>query len=320
MKQAKHTPICPKCGYDQCGEIATWESVCPLDGQCPECGLGFSWRDIFDPVRMELGWNVEHAHSLWEMFKRTPRTLFRLMIPYFYWRAVGVETPIRLWVLVRWQVVFSLVLHLLVSIPYGIGNWSGSSVQFYGSLSELYDQTGWKGLSVPFVNGVGFPWVVLRADYANNSVNIWFPVFRGSVLASLFGPVFLLMGMVLLWAIVMLAIPVTRRQARLRARHVVRAALISGLAMLFAYQGSRLAEGIDEWTRVGFTINNIYQGLFGAVVMPALVLWLMVFWWFAVITGWKVRPCKGIIVLGTIASLLGGVVLLYVTSMLFGWY
>ncbi len=44
------TPTCPKCGYDQSGEIATWESQCPLEGRCPECGFDFVWADVMDPV------------------------------------------------------------------------------------------------------------------------------------------------------------------------------------------------------------------------------------------------------------------------------
>lgn len=42
----RHTPRCPRCGYDQSGEVQTWRSACPLHGRCPECGLEFRWRYV----------------------------------------------------------------------------------------------------------------------------------------------------------------------------------------------------------------------------------------------------------------------------------
>lgn len=313
--------ICPKCGYDQRGEISRWESVCPMEGRCPECGLGFLWRDIFDPVRNELGWYVEHTHSVLGIFGRTPGTLMRLVIPYVYWRTVGVEKSIRLRVLAIWLIVFWVVLHLVLSIPYGMGVWSGMSSQFYGSIGELYGQAGVKGLLVPIVNAVGWPWFDAWADYRNGSVHFGASWTRqGVVLKDYLTPMVPLFGMSLLWVVVLLATPITRRRAKIRSAHVARAALISMVPVILAYELARLVEGLDDWMRIGNTVSNDWARGFGAVVMPALVLWMLVFWALAVKVGWKVRPCGVLIFLGSIASLLGGVAMLYVVSMLFGWY
>lgn len=41
--------ICPRCGYDQAGEVARWDAAgqCPVQGLCPECGARFAWRELW---------------------------------------------------------------------------------------------------------------------------------------------------------------------------------------------------------------------------------------------------------------------------------
>ena len=313
--------FCPKCGYDQSGEIATWGSVCPVEGRCPECGLAFLWRDVFDPAHNELGWYVEHAVSMLGLMGRTPGTLARLVIPLFYWRAVGVEKRIGLRTLVLWLIVFWIVLHLLLSIPYGIGIWSGMSSQMYGSIGELHDRTGLKGLGVPFFNALAWPWNGAWVDYQTNRVHYgmsW--TTTGMVLKNYISPMVPLFGMSMLWVVILLATPTTRRRAKIRWAHVARAALVSVVPMILAYEFARLVEGLDDWSMVGFTVSNDWGRSFGAVIMPALVLWMLVFWILAVVVGWKIRPFGMVVFLGSITSVLGGVVMLYVVSILFGWY
>jgi hypothetical protein len=56
---------CPRCGYDQAGEIARWEvadpPACPLHGQCTECGLGLEWRLVMRPELQVPLWFIETA-------------------------------------------------------------------------------------------------------------------------------------------------------------------------------------------------------------------------------------------------------------------
>ena len=69
------SPICPKCGYDQSGEITTWVTQCPLEGTCPECGYALYWSDVVNPSRIRLPWFVEHAESKRGLLRRTIPTL-----------------------------------------------------------------------------------------------------------------------------------------------------------------------------------------------------------------------------------------------------
>jgi len=319
VSKQSHIPICPKCGYDQSGEIATWESVCPVEGRCPECGLEFAWADVFDPSRVELNWNVEHARTVWQMLSRTPGTLLRLMIPFYYWRSVGVDTPVRLRALSQWILLMWVGVHLLVSIPYGVGWWRVMSSAYYGSLSELYQLGGIKASVAPFVTAVGSPFVYMWIDPKSGATKVGSNLYHASIQRDSLSPMLPILGMILIWMVVLLATPITRKQAKIRRAHVARAGLMSMIVVVVAFEFAKLAEGFGYLGQVGNTVNYFWARVFGSVVMPALVLWLIVFWATAIYTGWKVRPCRVLITLGSVASLLGGVVMLYVVWVMMGW-
>ncbi|MFG0245133.1 MAG: hypothetical protein ACF8MF_03660 [Phycisphaerales bacterium JB052] len=311
-------PICPKCGYDQSGAIATWEDRCPIEDTCPECGLGFAWRDVFDPVRNDRHWYTEHAQSIWGIIARTPGTLMRLVWPWCYWRSVGVEARISLRALSVWLIVLGLGLHFVISIPYGMGTWHDQA-RFYGSLSNLYQNAGIKGLSKVLIDGIGWPFVQTHIDYRGPSYIFEFPMMNTVVARQAFSPLLPLFGMTLVWALIMLLVPTTRRHARIRAAHVYRAALVSVVALLLAFELQRLTIGLDLWTATPPMISNIWARRFGEVVVPLLGLWVLLFWGSAVVVGWRVRPCGLLIVLGSIASVIGSVSVFFVLSLLFGW-
>ncbi|MBM92187.1 MAG: hypothetical protein CMJ35_11345 [Phycisphaerae bacterium] len=318
MTKLTHQPICPKCGYDQSGIIDSWVDSCPINGSCAECGLGFAWRDVFDPVRNDLHWYAEHTQSLWGIIARTPGTLMRLVLPWYYWRSVGVEARISLRALAMWLIVLAIGLHLLMSIPYGIGAWHDQS-RYYGSLSNLYQNAGIKGLIQPLIEGIGWPFVGARVDFIGSSLRLYFPITNARIARSAFTPLFPLFGMTLVWALIMLVLPTTRRRAKIRAAHVYRAALISVFTLVLVFEMHRLTLGLDLWTATPPMISNTWARRFGGVVIPLLGLWVLLFWGSAVIVGWRVRPCGLLIVLGSIASLIGSVSVFFVLSTIIGW-
>ncbi|MCC6677127.1 MAG: hypothetical protein IT436_08280 [Phycisphaerales bacterium] len=55
------TVCCPHCAYDLSGQVASWTDQCPLTGRCPECGLGFDWRDQLNPAYPVASRLFEHA-------------------------------------------------------------------------------------------------------------------------------------------------------------------------------------------------------------------------------------------------------------------
>ena len=54
---------CPRCGYDQHGEMSTWTTGCPLESTCTECGLRIHWAELFDDRLRGPRWCVEYART-----------------------------------------------------------------------------------------------------------------------------------------------------------------------------------------------------------------------------------------------------------------
>lgn len=312
-------PICPKCGYDQSGEIATWESSCPVDGRCPECGLAFAWADVMDPARTALWWYVEHASSTLGIIKRSAGTLRRLALPWVFWRLVGFESAVRLKVLGVWAVMLMIGVHLLVSIPAGMGFWHVASIRYYGSLGNLYQNAGFKGLLMPVINALGSPFIDVGVSYRTGELTLFSGFSSDGVMRDAFLTTFPFIGMTLLWMIVLLVMPTTRRRAKIRSAHVLRAGLISAMTIFFAFELSRGAHGLDMFASKGVFVGFAWERALTESMIPIMMIWVLVFWASAIRVGWKIRPSGLLISMGSIASLLGGFAIYYVMSMYFDW-
>lgn len=96
---SKHIHICPRCGYDQQGEIARWEvaepAACPLQGRCSECGLELNWRLIFRPELEVPGWFIENAERGGMMWAAV-RTATRSLAPWSFWKRIRMEYAVVL--------------------------------------------------------------------------------------------------------------------------------------------------------------------------------------------------------------------------------
>lgn len=68
--------------------MVRWTESCPLEGLCPECGLKFEWRDVFnEPLVPE--WWVERDES--RLRFRGARTLLRSLWPFRFWKRIRLE-------------------------------------------------------------------------------------------------------------------------------------------------------------------------------------------------------------------------------------
>lgn len=294
--------ICPKCGYDQSGIVESWTDRCPLSGRCAECGLEFDWADVMDPKRVCLPWYTEHATGPMQMLRRTPGTIIRLMYPPVFWSRVGVMMELRLRRLVLWSLAVAFAVHLCASVFVGLGNWADNGRFQYGSFSSYLSTYGFLGvirlLFNAILNGIAYmefdpagdPIFGLGVTYYSSHSGSWF--------------VFLpYAGMVILWLVVLLAIPTTRRLAKLRGVHIARATIISLLAIWIIFEGFRAVIGIDIWLGLPLWLAMS----FGWLIL-AMGGWFLLFWGSAVRTGWEIGPSWLLIILGTIASILGGLV------------
>ena len=299
-------PICPKCGYDQRGEIATWESVCPLDGRCPECGLGFAWGEVFDPLLNDVYWYGEHAKSIRGMVWRMPMTLLKLVFPIRFWRTVDVKKSVNPWRLVFWAILCIVLVHLLVSVPNGFRAWDEQNWSGKSTLTGHYRAHGGYGIAEIIVDGIAYPFFDAYPFSAGRVPGLRFAIgWSDYWYNGLWKPLGFQIGFIVLWLVVLIAIPQTRKLIQLRGVHVFRAAVLSVLVMALCF----------ELTRLNFAIYRI-SGLryyrfswFTSMLVPVAVLWQMLFWGSAVVVGWRVCPCKLLVALGTITALLGGSVL-----------
>lgn len=306
-----HHPICPKCGYDQSGAIATWELQCPVNGTCPECGLAFAWADVFDPSRNLLGWYSEHAPSTLSMLTRSPATIWRLLLPWIFWRSVKLTHPIALRRLAWWMVMMWVVLHVVMAIPFGYYNWMGVDRWLFGSIELAYRAHGVQGVFALISNALFSP-LLHFIDTGGLS-----PIFfGGNGTASLYSFSDIAIGMLPIvgfsstWVLILLVIPTTRRIAQIRSRHIIRAFIISLLPGIVFFEVVRFESAYSAVARI--TPSDLFV-LTVYICFP----WLIVFWASAIKAGWRLQHAWALIVLGTIAGVLGMVAVVLVPAMYF---
>ncbi len=306
MDASRPSPVCPRCGYDQSGAVATWTDRCPISGTCPECGNGHLWADLFDPSRKDLRWLVEHAPTRARMWPRTPAMVWRVARPDAFWREVGVHTRVRIGRLVLWCAGVLAALHfatgaglwyneyrwiLTARARARVGWWKPGKQQELQAvldaltqpLAGLFAGPGWTGAS----GGWGI----------------------GTISVSEFGlPAWLAacLGFTTTWTLVLGVIPTTRRLARIRAVHIARAGVLACFAAFIGVELARIELAING-SQVGrpFVILTGWAGFAG---MAALLAWTLRWWWSAARTGWDLRPARLVVLLGFVAALLGAAV------------
>ena len=299
------TPICPKCGYDQSGTIATWSTQCPTQGTCPECGFEFSWANIFDPNRASLPWYVEHITHKRQLVSRTFPTLLRLFNPIKFWKVLTLLLPVNLRVLLLWYATLFLVLHSAASISYAVAYYHRIYAR-PGYWSKLFDSKGIYAYPELAFNAFFRNIVEMRSQAGALGLSKIQIDFHGwmSVANLILRPASLSIGINFMWLIVLLVIPTTRRLAKIRRAHVYRAFLLSMVCTLTILQTTRIDTGS------GFQYWRMHTELYGyRPMLQLLVIWQLIFWPAAIIQGWKIKPAKLLIALGTIAAVLAGLLL-----------
>jgi hypothetical protein len=260
--------------------------------------MDFAWLAVFDPHHFRLRWYSEHAYSVLRMLTRSPATLIRLALPWVFWMSVTLSHPILLGRLVLWIVMMFVVLHVIAAIPFGYYNWVGLDQWQFGSIQLSYQAYGVPGLLAMLSNALFSPIVHfidlgrLTATYFGNG-----PIYLNSVSDLLAGSV-LVFGFSTTWLIVLVAIPTTRKLAKIRVRHILRAYIISMLPAIILFQVLRVESAY------GMMARTTPSGVLPLALLVS-ILWLITFWASAVRVGWRIRHAWAMIVLGTIAGLLG---------------
>ncbi len=303
-------PICPKCGYDQSGEIATWEDQCPLEGRCPECGLEFSWANVLVPNLIDLPWFVEHAKTKREMLRRTIPTLWMLMIPNRYWHRVTMETGRSLRRYTLWIVLMMLVLHIVSSLALlaAIHGHTLSSNAYY---------TQWLNAGKTEERRAMIrDWII-----DTSLLDYWWPIIGEAVLHPAVarsintGEISEVAGMFAMacasisatWFLLFCMFPVTRARMKLRMVHVARAMVVVGLLPFLIFELARFAAAAIYVGEYWAPLANVEMVI--NLVILLLIVWMFVwvqwFWISAVWIGWKVKARWFEMILVTTASFLG---------------
>lgn len=318
--QDRDHPICPKCGYDQSGEIATWESRCPVNGACPECGLEFAWADVFDPSRVFLPWYIEHTGRKRAAARRFPATLRNLVLPNRFWKKLGVQSPVfpkRLWAWVGIGVLASYIFVTMLSI--------GRSAYITFRWNQLATDAVTQGLIAPRA-AAQYQTDMTRWSYWSDLVLdqlfvSWKLLVFGDDSASQVALIFA--AMILLWAVILVVIPTTRRLARLRMAHVQRAIMLSLMVGIISFMLTVLTGAVNEillyagqsvsgsWgntytlAQTRFVQADYYVRWVVTVLFVATLIWIQWFWIAAILRGWQIRSIM-LPILGLAASLLAG--------------
>jgi len=192
--------VCPRCDYDQRGEIAKWTDSCPLDGLCTECGLTFAWSRLYANARHP--WLFEHQ------WRRAPlrsalKTIGMCFRPFRFWRDIELTDRICLWP--------AAVLLFALTFVYLVAVWQHSTAYYWTAMfapgSFLRGASGAAGVSTPLLKLqlIGLQQLLL-------------PAFASFLTLFLVPSLFVMS---------FLAMPITLSRARVIAAHLIRIYLYS---------------------------------------------------------------------------------------------
>ncbi len=197
-----------------------------------------------------------------------------------------------------WVLLMTVVLHLLASIPYGYYNWHAIDQWAFNTPKAAYQTYGYTGPLMMISNSIFSPLVHFQRTPAGFNPSLigtmpWLPSFFDMLVGLL-----LATGFATIWSAVLLAVPVTRRIAKIQVKHIARAFLLSILAGMVLFQACRVES-------IYYNVATVTPSILFLTTIYVTILWLIVFWISAIRIGWRIRPSLLLIILGTIAALLG---------------
>lgn len=204
---SKHT-LCPRCGYDLQGALQARKDESELRGRCSECGLDYDWQDILDPRRDRPQWCIEYAQTIREILGRSVLTFFMMLWPWKFWHQLKMSHEVR-WI----GLGFFLACLTVGSYAFAVlvGNVCTLLITLVNGMEWLRSDPSFAVQTFPFV---------APSIYSRELTWMLDQTYATRFLALLFAYIaFLPVGFVLL--------PVSRRKAKVRLRHLLRIAIYS---------------------------------------------------------------------------------------------
>lgn len=305
----RRIPVCPKCEYDQRGEVATWTEQCPMRGRCSECGYEFPWSEVYGILGewgSELDWYAEHSAGWAGLVRRTPRTLLRLMFPIWFFKGVNHRRAIRLGMLMRWMIVVSLLMHLVVSVagvPANRNSWGWSNGGYNADWQMNFVDT-----LCNTSNAVTFP-VIAIVQHTDGQLSLRTPYEDGGWVEFMMIS-WVIVGVTLCWTVLMGAVFMLRWRGDYDRRHELglfgRVMILSLLPVMVYIQIIRLGIAISAAVGMSFILNWI--AIAYVVLLLVLIFWQQVLWTHAVRTIWEIKRSWVINIGGCFGSFIGGLV------------
>jgi len=222
--------VCPRCGYDLTGQVATWHApesdaegaCCPCEGTCSECGLRVEWRLVMLPELASVPWFVETVHVRRLRYAGLLTCVRAAVTPWRFWRRVRLETAQSVPDRLRWALIWLLLMPLF-GLVLSIMGYSALET-YYFTMRQVWNGTTW----VPQTNAtftlvdVLARWQIEAVMVAERPMELWNDVLRLTMRSFLFtSTIIALIG----FPLMMLALPFSRAQSKVRMAHVWRAAV-----------------------------------------------------------------------------------------------
>jgi len=297
--------LCPRCGYDQQGTLATWTDSCPTCGTCSECGLAFEWVDVLSPFRSKLQGLVEHAQGFRQLVRWYFRTMSWMVFPGRFWSRVQMHHSVSVKGILNPLLCTFLLTHL-ISAGLAAAHWAIASGVLPGT--GLF---GW--LNTLVTTTLPNPFVSLSARTLSELI------FGGSFFSERPSIVIIcgVAAFAAAWPALFLVLPFTRATSGLRWSHVIRAALyplVLFFLLLIVYRSVDLVLMVHHFTlgksaaKLPATLFLIQTLLFPTYTIGLLSspVWLAMWWYYAITRGWKLESGRILWLLILIAAALTG--------------
>ena len=221
---------CPRCGYDLRGLVATWADRCPLEGVCSECGLNLRWAEVLLPEKFEPRWCVEFAPRGWSICPACARTVLRSLRPRTFWRRMKMSHRIRGRRLMAHVLLLLAGLYVLFCLSQGARAWD----RWWDCENDpTFSSSSVSGLKV-VIHAIGLPlsgrslgsatYTRMRSWPGGRLLtrSYWAPGRFAASWASYARPALFCGVFFAACPLVFLALPISRRRAKVRWGHIVR--------------------------------------------------------------------------------------------------
>ena len=268
--------MCPRCGYDLRGEIASWRESCPLAGRCGECGLGVAWHDLLTEGALPPAWCVEFAPP-----RRVPvavaTTLAASLIPLWFWGSIRMTyrvRPRRLVVYAVLMVVTGYAMLMAANALFVYSDWQKFGGRITSTMSVGEAMT--RAMLLPFSSEpLGQVNIGPRMAPYISPVSILEYLWGGWDLLT-YGTIVAILGPCSLMGLV-----VSRRRAGVRRGHVART-LVYSLGWVVVLWAIGLAIMLPYYTAWYGPVMALWLPRLDYVLIVAIPGFVLVWWYGAI--------------------------------------